>query len=272
MIKKNKHSKIIANYLYNDMSREEEAQFEKDLLVDEELASEYELQSAATKYLKARITLEEMMSDPDLAEAEKLAEEMFNEEDDAITTESRTLKIRPNKRKVVTRILAAAVVIIGIVSTTLIISNGTNQSLYKSFYDPFDETYLSYRGGNEDLNEKLVEGIRLYTKEDYTKSLIVFQDIYSENHDNPLSSFYLALSYMGAEKNDKAVDQFEVHMSSFEVYNPEVKWYLSLCYLKADKNHEAYELLQDLSSYPGKYGESSRKLAKKLERKFKDNI
>lgn len=270
MERKTKYSKIIANYLYNDMSQEERMQFEKDLLINEELSNEYELQSSAVKYLKARITLEEMESDPDLAAAEKLAEEILNEENEVSSSESRKRVIRLSNKKDIIRILAAAVILIGIVSTTLIISSGTNQSLYKSFYDPFDDTYLTYRGENDDIKASLRAGVSLYTQKNYIESSMEFKKIRENYPDDLLSGFYLGLSYMGNDDCQAAIEVFESHINSFDQYNPEVKWYLSLCYLNADSINQSYQLLQELTNYPGKYGEDSKKLAKKLKRKIEE--
>jgi hypothetical protein len=267
---KNKYSKIIANYLYYDMSQKERTQFEKDLLVNKELATEYKLQSSAIKYLKAKITLEEMKSDPNLAEAERLAEEMLSEEGNVAHIDSKKIRVLFNDKRILIRRLAAAVILIGIVSSAILVFSSSNQSLYKSYYAPFNEAFGNYRGNNGVTNTSITKGVKLYISANYIDAIVLFQKLYEENPGDPVSSFYLGLSQLGNSDFLKAISLFEAHLKTFEVYQPEVKWYLALCYLKTDRVNDAYLLLEDLSVYPGKYGDNSKKLAKKLEKKIEN--
>lgn len=262
-----KYSKRIANYLYNDMDREEKSQFEKDLLDNEELASEYEFQLSAMKHIKARITLEEMENDPDLEEAERLADEILLEDEPNLEVNGNKTASFPG-RKILVRIVAAAAIVLGVVSTTLLITGNSNQALYKSFYKPFEETSLSYRGDNTDVVESIQKGIQLYSSENFLEALEVFRTIQLDNPDNPMINFYIGLSQMGRGEFGQSIELFQHHIETFEIFQPEVKWYLALCYLQTNQIESSSQLFKELSDYPGKYGSDSEKLSRKLERKL----
>ncbi len=59
MSKIDQYSRRIASYIYGDMEPGENAEFEKDLLTDEELAKEYRMQSTAVDFLKSKVVLED---------------------------------------------------------------------------------------------------------------------------------------------------------------------------------------------------------------------
>ena len=75
-----KRNRRLADYIYNDLSPEEQVEFEMELSNDPELSEYYELNTQVKEYLQTKIQLEEMRSDPMLEDAEKLADLAFQTE------------------------------------------------------------------------------------------------------------------------------------------------------------------------------------------------
>lgn len=266
MAEVNKYSRTIADYMYDDMNEFEKTEFESSLLENEDLKDEFSLHLKAVRYLKAKILLEDMKSDPNLKEAEKLVEKSFEEEKYELKTSRKgaksILSIKSNSFK----LAIAAVAVIGLISLLTLQQRDPFNKLYKDYYSPFDETSNIYRGENTELNELISEGIHYYSAKEYTNSYDVFKNIEAAYPENPVNSFYLGLSCLALDKTAAAQTQFEKHLATTSILEPETKWYLCLSYLKLDKADKAYQLLNELKTYQGKLGHDAENLSRKLER------
>ena len=68
----------LADYIYDDLNAEEAGVIEKEISSDPQWSESYQLTRQVKDYLKAKILLEDMRSDPLLEDAEKLAEMAFD--------------------------------------------------------------------------------------------------------------------------------------------------------------------------------------------------
>jgi len=263
-----KYSEIIANYLYDDMSQEEREKFENDLLVNEELAKEYQIQSAANRYIESRIVLEEMQSDPHLAEAEEFVEDYFDTELTATKSVTGRTRTGSSWKKNLYWMGAVAAVFIGIITTVSVLFSEPSDTLFHKYYTAFDEATMSVRGNDSDLSNEISKGIGAYSSGDYEKSVQIFQQLSTGHPDNPVIKFYLGLNHMALKQYKTAIIQFEDYLNTYEVFIPEVKWYLGLCYLKSGDQENAILLLQDLEQYPGKFGEDAKTLKSKIQERL----
>ncbi|MEX2410853.1 MAG: hypothetical protein WD607_05675 [Candidatus Paceibacterota bacterium] len=265
----NIYSKVIADYLYDDMTPEERKLFEKDLLIDENLAKEYEFQSKVIKYIESKIVLEEMQSDPNLPEAEKLVDEYFESKASVLGTVQNRIDSNSGRSRKIYWLSAAAAVFIGLLTTVSIIMSDPNDFLYEKYYAPFDEAAFSFRGKeNNEIDMKISNGIQMYINQDYDNSFDSFIKLENSYPHDPVINLYVGLNLVALQQYEEAIIQIENYLDSFEVFIPEAKWYLSLCYLKTGELKNAELLLHDLEEYPGKLGEVSKKLKDKIENRL----
>ena len=262
MDSKNKYSERIAAYLFDDMTQEERVQFDNDLLIDEDLADEFEIQSNAISYIESRVILEDMKSDPYLSDAELLVDKYFE------SNKVKTKIITFNQNRRIYWVGAVAAVLVGLISAVSILIQDPIVSLFTRYYSPIDEATISSRGDNGDLGTEISNAVQLYFNEDYIESTEIFKHLNGETPNNPIINLYIGLNSLALEEFEEAINQFEDYIDSYELFLPEVKWYLSLCYLKIGNAEKARILLNELENYPGKLGDDSKSLNKKLKRRL----
>lgn len=273
-----KYSERIADYLLGDMSQDERMSFEKDLLIDPELAFEFKRQTPIIEHLKSKALLEEIENSPDMEEAERLVQAYFQaKENDVPNSKGEDKNVyqensvhinsasKPKKRILVPLLMTAAVLVGALLIWTVGISN-QGERLYSQYYEPLDGTNFTIRGDNNEIYQEFRNALDYYINEDYSNSAILFQQIGENSPGSVEGRLYLGLSLMGAEKNAAAASVLEDYLSSFDKYVPEAKWYLALCYLQLDKRAKAKNILEELSGEAGILGENSADIVKRLNR------
>jgi len=262
----NRHKRI-ADYIYNDLGPEESEALEREMSENPDLAESYRLSSKVKQYLKAKIELEEIRSDPSLAEAERLAEVAHGNDHGTGTASAPTgggLE-RLGPRKYLFAAVAAAAAII-LVMIGLSPSFTSADRLFQTYYEPLDASDYTRRGERTDLYLNMTEGINLYNQGAYEKSNHVFSRLYSIHAPLAEVRLFSGLTYMGLGAYDTAVHFFEELLENNVRYVPEATWYLSLCYLKTGELEKAGDLLPGLDEYEGLYSEQAQDLRKKLRR------
>lgn len=288
MAKLEQYSRKIANYIFEDMEPEERVQFEAELESNEELAKEYRRQINAAKYLKTKAQVEEVVNDPDFAEAERQVEQFFREKDaandagaadttkasdaadaaGAADSSNERPATRPSANRSLKRILypllAAAAIFTGII-LVLQAPGDPNERIFNRYYQPLADGRLISRGQTSGLSVTFEEALNLYFEEDYSQSASLFSELSQSDPNQPEYSLFEGLSVLGAGEYSKAATVFDSYLSRYDIYIPEAQWYLSLCYVKLEQPEKAKDLLNELSSLDGKYGVDSKKLLKKLK-------
>lgn len=83
------YTKYIDDYISGNLSPELMDEIRERLSTDEELNEEYQILRKSREYLKAKMMLEEIESDPDLAKAEEMVEKFFQETDQSRSSKTR---------------------------------------------------------------------------------------------------------------------------------------------------------------------------------------
>ena len=257
----------MANYIYKDMSREQVEEMDREISRDPELAELLGLNLKVKEYLKAKIELEEMRSDPLLGEAEKLADIALSEESlqEADVLEKETGKGGQKRRYVGYMSLAAAVVLALVLIRLLVPFTGTDR-LYQSYYEPLQASnYIQRNTGPVSLSG-FEEGIRSYMDGDYQNSIKILSGVKNAQEGNPAIRLFLGLSYMGLEQYETAGVILEDFINNSSQYIPEGLWYLGLCYLKTGDIERSGEMLSRLEAFDGLYKKDSQALLRKIRR------
>lgn len=257
----------LADYIYNDLSAEEVAEMERELSRDPELSESYLLHAQVKEYLQTKLQLEEMRSDPQLEEAEKLAAMAFETEShpekEPVSIPSGRQSKRVRNLIVVTAIAAGLAILIAFG----ILPSGLNPDrLYDRYYAPLAATDYLQRGGDQEIYKDIARGINHYLDGNYSRSLVQFGMLASDPTVRTEVQFFTALSYLGLGQYEPAQSLLESVVNADSRYQAEALWYLSLQYLKTGNFNQADSLLAHLALYDGLYQKDAHALRKKLRR------
>lgn len=261
-----KRNRRLADYIYNDLSPEEQVEFEMDISNDPELSEYYELNTQVKKYLQAKIQLEEMRSDPMVEDAERLADLAF--ETESSVPESREpipigrKSSRVRKLTIPTAIAASIAILIAIGMQ----SRFGPDRLYDRYYVALEASDYSQRGASNQAYGNLAIGINSYLDGNYTQTIEQFARLAPDPVYQTEVQYFTALSHMGLEQFEHAQNLFKILNSGDNRYHLETLWYLSLCCLKIGEFDQADQYLGLLENYEGMYQKDAQSLRKKLRR------
>ena len=256
----------LADYIYKDMDPEDMVMIERDLQNDPEFSEAYQLNMQVRDYLQTKIQLEEMKSDPQLEDAERLADMAFaveshDEEDPMTIPRGKTKRIRN-----ITFALAIAATVTIIISLGIIPSNIDQDRLFDRYYEPIEASDFSQRGEANEIYRDIAMGINNYVDGNYKQSINQFSALATEPAIQSEVRFFTALSYLGLGQYPQAQSILESDVDGDIRYQAETLWYLSLCYLKTGEFEKANALLGQLEIYDGMYKQDAQTLRKKLRR------
>ena len=267
-MKDNLNSRIrLANYIYDDLGPEEIVEIEQELVKDPELSESYRLNMQVKEYLKAKIQLEEMKSDPSLDEAEKLANLAFENEsagDEIIENDPQRVPGVSRKWFIYSSAIAAAIVMLIVIR--VFVPFTSSDRLFQNYYEPLNASDHSQRDKVQDLNLNLTDGINSYIQGNYERSSLLFNQMGSVQEVQPEVQLFRGLNYMALGQYEPAREILNNYIENNYRYLPEATWYLSLCYLKTGDVNEARLHLTQLDAYEGMYKEDAQALARKLQR------
>ena len=245
-----KHRRL-ADYIYKDMNPEEIVEFERELSNDPQLSESYQLNKQVSDYLRTKIQLEEMRSDPMLEDAERLADLAFDmpyegespeKSDEGILNPLISEEGRKNRVRILT--FAAAIAAGLAILLTLGIPSRLDQDLlYDRYYLPLEASDYSQRGEASEAYMDIAMGINNYLDGNYVESIEQFRQLASDPLLRSEVLFFSALSHMGLGQYKNAQNIFKSLIISDSRYHMETLWYLSLCCLKAGEFDQASQYL-----------------------------
>jgi tetratricopeptide (TPR) repeat protein len=218
-------------------------------------------------YLQAKVQLEEMRSDPQLEDAEKLANIAFGIEPfDQLDHES--IPIGPKRNRTRSMVFAAAVAasVAIIIAVGVIPSKIDQDRLFDRYYLPVEASDYSQRGEANEMYSDIAMGINHYVEGNYKQSIDQFSKLALDPANQSEVQFFTGLSYLGLGQYQSAQNILESVLDGDNRYQPETLWYLSLCYLKTGDFEKANALLGQLEIYDGMYKQDAQTLRKKLRR------
>lgn len=276
--KLDKENRRLADYLYKDLNPEEVVEFEWELSNDPELAESYKLNKQVADYLRAKIQLEELRSDPMLEDAEHLADLAFDLPSEGESLENSlenslegvpkpVIPVDHRKNRIRNLTFAAAIAASVAILLTLGIPSGLDQDvLYDRYYMPLEASDYAQRGEANEAYRDIAMGINKYLDGNYDESIEQFRLLAADPVFQAEVQFFTALSHMGLRQYMNAQNIFESLIFSDSRYHPEALWYLSLCCLKAGEIEQASQYLGQLVSYDGMYQKDAQSLRKKIRR------
>jgi len=250
------NSRRLADYIYDDLGPEEIAEMEMDIADDPEFSDSYRMNMMVKNYLKVKVELESMRSDPHLEDAEKLAQLAFGPEGGHPRKKRRSIAYASG--------LAAAIAIL--VTVGIIAINTSTEKLFDRYYEPYSASDNTQRGVDNKTYQDIAEGIESYSAGRYEQSIRQFTELESDQGISAEVQFFTGISYMGLENFPEARQFLQQVIDDGPRYHLEAMWYLSLCYLKTGEVDRATALLNQLEAYQFMYSTDAQALEKKLRR------
>lgn len=257
----------LADYIYEDMRPDEVVAMEAEISNDPQMSESYQLNMQVKDYLQAKIQLEEMRSDPQLEDAERLADMAF-EVDPPKEAEHELLPQAPKRSRVrkMTYALAVAASVAILLAVGILPAKVDGEGMFDRYYAPFEATDYMQRGADNEMYRNLALGINHYLEGNYRQCIEQFSSISSIPALQPEVHLYSALSYMGLGEYRTGQNILQSSLDETSRYQAETLWYLSLCYVKSGEFDQAREALSQLEMYDGLYKKDAQTLLKKLRR------
>lgn len=132
--------------------------------------------------------------------------------------------------------IAASLVILAAAAYLLILQN--QRANYYSYFAPYPAP-INVRGGNGNLQH---EAMVFYQHEEFSKAIEAFNHVAAVDKNEEIE-FYLGVSLLGNKKPAEASVIFEKLMLNSTHYEQAARWYLALSYLGLNKQDKAKSLL-----------------------------
>ncbi len=233
---------LIERYLANELSEQEQRDFESQLEADSTFYDDVQIHKELDGLLsdeglhKFLGTLRETDTNWQLPSAKKEA-----------TFFSLNAKLLIS--------IAAALLIVVFSWQFLFIPAGSSSTsqLFVEHFEPY-QLVLSQRSASDPSGYDALfnQAIQEYADGDYTSAAESFRQLHQLEPDNVSYKFYFALSLLGVDNASTAITLLNELVSAPDhLFTEQSRWYLALAYLSADEQDRAIEVLENIN--PGQY-------------------
>ncbi len=257
----------LADYIYKDLKVKEVVEMENAISSDPQWSDSYRLNVEVKDYLQSKLQLEEMREDPELEDAERLADLAFDtlaHKSPVKEIKPRASKRNPSRRMFYATALAASVAII--IAIGILPPKLNEGGLFDRYYEPYAASNNYQRGEDNELYRDIGVGIDHYREGSYQQSIDQFRKLGANPAIQWEVQLYSGLSHIGLGQYQAAQTHFESILTGEYRYQAETLWYLSLCYLKTGEFEQALSHLQQLGAYDGLYKKDAQVLRRKIRR------
>lgn len=274
----------IKTYFWENMSLSRRLVFESELEINPELKTEYLIYKSIHTEIRTMSQISEVISDPNLDEAFKLADEAINEykQDNEIAAESLTesdssqqelndpgeiYKYKKNKiRKLYISLSSAAAILTMALVFHFFIFETDPAKLFDQYYSPAEMAINNTRGSQENLSASLILTYNHYNKGEYVQAESELNKLNFEMPANPLYSYLKGLIEIENNNYSLAVESLGSDLTESDAFYLEKQWYLSLCYMKLGEIDSARSSLLAIQQSSNVYQSDAKVLMRKLRR------
>ena len=243
-------SHFIERHIAGEMSEEERAWFERELMGNESLRSEVELRKKTDMVLKNQdvVSLRNKLSQ--IEKSRKAAK----------------VPAARSKRPVYIRYAAILTALLVISSIALHRSKSTaNDELIGRYYKPYDPP-ANQRSGKVGTNADFTLALEFYNTNDYENAARFFSKVVESNPKDMQSVLLSGVSNFEDKKYPEAKMSFTTVIDdNNNLFIETANWYLALCYIKTNENEKAISQLKKIKEESGMYSKDARKILRKLE-------
>lgn len=245
----------IDQYINDELSEENLATFEAELLSNPDLAAELGLYKEIDKAIQETGVMD-------------LREKLGNISRDINRGEKqkRSFAAKINSSRVaIATIAASLILLLGITGLVKRNSVSSDTQLYSQFFQPYQTTGI-FRSGDALIDSKLTKALYKFNAEDYQSAIDLFSEVLSIDQNNPVSNFYSGMAYQETGKFNQALAAYgKVVQDRDNLFIEQAQWYIGLCYLQTDNRKKAYRQFKKIANSESFYSDKASAILKKIK-------
>jgi len=242
--------KKVEAYIDGNLNESEVFLFEKMLSSNNKLKRDYMLSTSVNEAIK----------EYDVIELRESMQQLFVEEPSV-----KRLQPTFSRRKMFYAAASIAMIMAAGGAVKYFQPNTDNEAIFQKYYIPY-ETTVSYRSGNTETDRLLLKAMECYQARDYSKALMLFEEVLETKQSDMALNLYSGISYMETEKYQNASQSFnKIIDNNDNLFVEQAKWYLAMCYIKIQDNNKAEKLLEELIEQNSYYKDLASKVLKDLD-------
>ena len=244
----------IDQYLNFELSEENLASFETELINNPDLVAELDLH----KEIDSAVRETDIMG---LREKlDQISKEIVKEK-----SKERSFAARFPKSRIAIATIAASLILI--ISITSLISRhkaANNNELYTQYYEIYQATGI-FRSGDALLDSKISMALHKFNEEKYAESLDLFDHVLTVNNMNPIGNFYSGMACQQTGNYEQAIFSYQqVIKEKNNLFVEQAQWYMGLCYLQTDNKKKAYKQFQRIAESNSYYSTKASAILRKM--------
>ncbi|MEO1516796.1 MAG: tetratricopeptide repeat protein [Bacteroidota bacterium] len=214
----------IEAYLLGQLNEADKTAFDQQIQADKELAQEVQVQ---------RLLLEQVETLGALDMKERLQ---------GIQQQVRKEEINHRRRYWIFATAAAVLALLLYVFLGPSLQNTSTEQIYASHYEPYQLSFGSRAGGNE---QALIQAGSLYTQQRYEQALPLIEQLLESEPDNSRLLLAKGICYMESKDFGKALNTFQQLIDRNDsFYLQQALWYSALAHLQLGNAIDARKLLE----------------------------
>lgn len=250
-----------ANYAVSSEEIEDFVGGELDVELEKLLREEAIINAALSSEITLRGEINCAVAETDIM---NLRNSLQNISKESTASKTKIRRLAPIKTRLLYWSAAASVIVLIAVSSLLQHRNISDQDLYASYFQPYNNIGGISRSASTSAN-LLSEAIREIDKGDYSTALDMLQVVAAEKKDGFTASFYSGKAYQALGDYKNAIRSFsEVVQHGDNLLVEQSKWFIGLCYLKINEHAKAVSQFRSIVAGDGFYAQKSNDLLKQL--------
>ena len=243
----------LENYIHSELSNEELASFEDELISNQKLMDEIEL-------IK---NIDLALSETDVMQLRNNLQNITGEIVANKQTERSFAGKFKAKRFVLSTVAASLILLLGI--TGILSRQSSQEDVYQKFYNKYEATGI-VRSANITANQTLTEALRKFENQDYNAALNLFSEVIKRDQNNMVGHFYTGVSLQETGKYQNAIKEYEtVIVDKDNLFTEQAEWYIGLCYLQTNENKKAYKQFKKIAKNEGFYQQKAQSILGKIK-------
>jgi len=251
----------LANYAVSSEEIEDFVDGELDDELEKLIKEEAMINAALSSELTFRGEINSALAEADIM---KLRDSLQNISKESTAGNTKIISLASTKTRLLYWSAAASVIVLVAVSSLLQQRGISDQDLYASYFQPYNNIAGTSRSASASTN-LLSEAMREIDKGDYATALDMLQVVSVDKQDGFTASFYAGKAYQALGDYKNAINSFsEVVQHGDNLLVEQSAWFIGLCYLKTNEREKAMSQFRSIVAENGFYAQKSNDLLKQL--------
>lgn len=242
----------IEGYLNNELTEQQIALFEDELIYNKNLSAEIELVK----------DIDRSLLENDIMQLRNNLRKITNENINEKKAEQSIAGRFWHRKMAVSVVAASLIMLLGI---TGLIRYTSDSNIYQDYYTKYETVGVSR--SQESMSDKTFTlALQKYNKQDYQSALNLLQEVISKDQNNMASHFYSGISLQELGKYKNAIEEYEiVVIDKDNLFIEQAEWYIGLCYVQTREDKKALKQFKKIANGNGFYKEKAVAILRKMK-------